>query len=51
MWRKKQLLWRDNISVSINIKDAVKRYGNNTIIPNLSLTIHEGEFFTLLARP
>ena len=51
MWRKKQLLWRDNISVSINIKDAVKRYGSNTIIPNLSLTIREGEFFTLLARP
>ena len=36
------------MSVSINIKDAVKRYGNNTIIPDLSLTIREGEFFTLL---
>lgn len=33
------------MSVSINIKDAVKRYGNNTIIPDLSLTIREGEFF------
>lgn len=36
------------MSVSINIKDAIKRYGNNTIIPDLSLTIREGEFFTLL---
>ncbi len=36
------------MSVSINIKHAVKKYGDNTIIPDLSLKIKEGEFFTLL---
>ena len=36
------------MSVAISIKDAVKMYGNNTIIPKLSLEIKEGEFFTLL---
>ncbi len=36
------------MSVSISIKHAVKRYGENTIIPDLSLEIKEGEFFTLL---
>lgn len=36
------------MSVAISIKDAVKKYGSNTIIPKLSLTIKEGEFFTLL---
>jgi len=36
------------VSVAISIKDAVKMYGNNTIIPKLSLEIKEGEFFTLL---
>lgn len=36
------------MSVTINIKDAVKKYGNNTIISGLSLKIKEGEFFTLL---
>ena len=36
------------MSVNINIRDAVKRYGDNTVIPDLSLTIREGEFFTLL---
>jgi iron(III) transport system ATP-binding protein len=36
------------MSVNIRIKNAVKRYGKNTIISNLSLEIKEGEFFTLL---
>lgn len=36
------------MSVSISIKHAVKRYGENTIIPDLSLEINKGEFFTLL---
>lgn len=36
------------MSVNIRIKNAVKKYGNNTIISDLSLDIKEGEFFTLL---
>lgn len=36
------------MSVNIKIKNAQKRYGENIIIPNLSLDIKEGEFFTLL---
>ena len=32
----------------ISIKDAVKRYGNNTVIPDLTLEIGDGELFTLL---
>ena len=36
------------MSVEIVIKHAIKRYGENTIIPDLSLDIREGEFFTLL---
>ena len=36
------------MSVAISIKNAVKKYGDNTIIPKLSLSIKEGEFFTLL---
>ena len=36
------------MSVSITIKNAVKRFGDKTIIPDLSLEIKEGEFFTLL---
>jgi len=36
------------MSVNIKIKDAVKKYGDNTIIADLSLDIKEGEFFTLL---
>lgn len=36
------------MSVAINIKHAKKAYGENVIIPNLSLTIKPGEFFTLL---
>ncbi len=36
------------MSVNIKVRNAVKKYGNNTIIPDLSLDIKEGEFFTLL---
>lgn len=36
------------LSVSISICHAVKKYGENVIIPDLSLEIREGEFFTLL---
>lgn len=36
------------MSVNIFIRDAVKKYGNNTVIQDLTLDIHGGEFFTLL---
>ncbi|MDR1626692.1 MAG: ABC transporter ATP-binding protein [Spirochaetia bacterium] len=36
------------MSVAIGIDHLVKRYGNATIIPDLSLDIKNGEFFTLL---
>ena len=36
------------MSTNIKIRDAVKKYDNNTIISDLSLDIKEGEFFTLL---
>lgn len=36
------------MSVCITIRDAVKKYGENTVISDLSLDIREGEFFTLL---
>ena len=36
------------MSVGIQIQNAVKRYGEKTIIPNLSVNIRNGEFFTLL---
>jgi iron(III) transport system ATP-binding protein len=36
------------MSVNIKIRDAIKRYGDNTVITGLSLDIKEGEFFTLL---
>ena len=36
------------MSVAIQIKDVVKRYGDLTIIPYLSQEIKNGEFFTLL---
>ena len=36
------------MSVNIKVKNAVKKYGENTVIPNLSVDIREGEFFTLL---
>ncbi len=32
----------------IECKNIVKKYGENTIIPNLNLEIKEGEFFTLI---
>lgn len=36
------------MSVSIDIENVVKKYGNDTIINGLSLNIQPGEFFTLL---
>lgn len=36
------------MSVNINIRNAVKKYDNNTIIPGLNLFVKDGEFFTLL---
>ena len=36
------------MSVNIKIRDAVKKYGDNTIISDLSLDVKKGEFFTLL---
>ena len=36
------------MSVQIQISHALKKYGENTIIPNLSVDIRNGEFFTLL---
>ncbi|MEA4898817.1 MAG: ABC transporter ATP-binding protein [Eubacteriales bacterium] len=36
------------MSVSIKIEHALKRYGQATIIPDLSLNIDNGELFTLL---
>ena len=36
------------VSVNIKIRNAVKKYGDNVIIGDLSLDIRQGEFFTLL---
>lgn len=36
------------MSINIKIRDAIKRYGDVTVITGLSLDIKEGEFFTLL---
>ena len=36
------------MSEEIIIKHALKKYGDNVIIPDLNLDIREGEFFTLL---
>lgn len=36
------------MSDNISIRHAMKKYGNNVVIPDLSLEIKEGEFFTLL---
>lgn len=36
------------MSVGITIKHALKKYGENVIIPDLSVEIKPGEFFTLL---
>ena len=35
------------MSVDIRISHAVKKYGDNVIIPDLSVNINPGEFFTL----
>lgn len=42
------MFWGEVMSVSIRIDHALKKYGDNVIIPDLSLTIKDGEFFTLL---
>ena len=36
------------MSVTISIEHAIKKYGNLTVIPDLSVKIANGEFFTLL---
>ena len=36
------------MSVDIRVDHVVKKYGNNTVIPDLSVNIRQGEFFTLL---
>ena len=36
------------MNVEIIIKHALKKYGDNVIIPDLDLDIRPGEFFTLL---
>ncbi|WAA13097.1 ABC transporter ATP-binding protein [Fervidibacillus halotolerans] len=36
------------MSVSITFNNIVKKYGDNTVIPSLSMGIRQGEFFTLL---
>jgi len=36
------------VSVSIHVQHVVKKYGEVTIIPDLSVDIENGEFFTLL---
>lgn len=37
-------------STTIKVIDAVKKYGNNIIIPKLNLLVKPGEFFTLLGQ-
>lgn len=36
------------MSVDITFRNIIKKYGDATVIPNLSLEIKKGEFFTLL---
>ena len=36
------------MSVDIRVDHVVKKYGNNTVIPDLSVNMRQGEFFTLL---
>lgn len=36
------------LSISIEFKNVIKRYGDVTVIPGLSFKIEKGEFFTLL---
>ena len=38
------------MSVSIGIDNAVKKYGDTSIIPGWSAFIKKGEFLTLLGR-
>jgi iron(III) transport system ATP-binding protein len=38
----------NNLSISIDFKNVIKKYGDHTVIPGLSLNVKEGEFFTLL---
>ncbi len=44
----KYKLGGDKMSVSISAQEVVKKYGDVTVIPNLSIEIKNGEFFTLL---
>lgn len=39
---------KKNLSKNILIKHAMKKYGENVVIPDLSLEVQGGEFFTLL---
>lgn len=39
---------RERMSVKIRIDNALKKFGESTVIPDLSLEINKGEFFTLL---
>ena len=34
--------------VNISVKNALKKYGQTVVIPNLNLEVKPGEFFTLL---
>ncbi|WP_217588101.1 ABC transporter ATP-binding protein [Lentibacillus saliphilus] len=36
------------MSIAIHFTDVIKKYGDTTVIPGLSLKIKKGEFFTLL---
>ena len=36
------------MSVAINVENVVKKYDNVTIIPDMTVNINNGEFFTLL---
>ena len=47
--RRRYILGRTKaVSDRISIRHALKKYGENVIIPDLNLEIKEGEFFTLL---
>ena len=39
------------MSINIIIKNAIKRYGDTVIIPDLSLEIKQGEFLHYSALP
>ena len=38
----------DTATIAVDIRDAVKRYGDFTALKQISLAIHDNEFFTLL---